>query len=314
MGELARMRQADRSYGDAVARSLGLEAPPALRTRSLPGAQVGLTRISCGAAQLGMTPEIPAEDSFVLALYLSDLAHHELWSHGRKAIAQGYRQNSMRIVNLEAQYSALITAPHETICIYIPRTALDGFTDDAEAARIMDLTCDPGLVDPVVANLGAALLPSFERPEETSRLFLDQITIALCSHVANRYGIGGKRRPVPAGGLSFGAERRAKEYLAARFAEDIAVADVAAACDLSRGHFLRAFKNTTGVTPHKWLQRHRIEQAKRLLAEPTAGIAEIALKCGFADQSHLTRVFSQFTGTSPAAWRRANQGRQAGED
>jgi len=313
MGELAYARQPDRieggrTYGDAVARSLGIQAAPTLRTQTLPGAQVGLTRISCRAAQLGMTPEIPAEDSFVLALYLTDLAHHELWSRGRRAISQGYRRNSMRIVNLDAQYSALITAPHESIGIYIPRTALDGFADEPDGGgRISDLVCPAGLIDPVVAGLGAALLPSFERPEETNRLFLDQITIALFSHVMRRYGIAEKRRQVLVGGLSLGAERRAKEYLAARFDEDIAVADVAEACNLSRGHFLRAFKNSTGETPHKWLQRYRIEQAKQLLTVRSASIAEIALKCGFSDQSHLTRVFSKSVGISPGAWRRTQQ-------
>jgi AraC-like DNA-binding protein len=305
----------ERVYGDAVARSLGIRRVPALRTRSLGSAQIGLTRISCGATQLGMTPEIPAEDSFVMALYLTELAHHELWSRGRRTIAQGYRPDAMRIVNLEARYSALITAPHETVCVYLPRAALDGLAAEAGLGRVADLVCPPGVIDPVVANLGAALLPSFEQPAETSQLFVDQIAIALSSHLLYRYGAAiARRRHASAGGLSLGKERRAKEYLAARFGEDVAVADVAAACALSRGHFLRAFKATTGCTPHKWLQHYRIEQAKRMLASPAASIAEVALKCGFADQSHMTRVFTQIAGISPAAWRRNNRDRLAGED
>jgi len=294
-----------RVYGDAVAHSLGVDEVPALKTRSLRTAQVGITRISCGLDQLGMTRTIPPEDTFIIALYLTDVAHHELWSHGKRVIAQGYAANSMRIVNLEREYSAYIAAPHETVCFYIPRAVLNEITDEAGDRRIPDLVCAPGEADAVVAHLGAAVLPCFERPAEASTLFIDQIASAICSHVAHRYGglaPDGAGEPL---GLSAAQERRALEFLSGRFAEDVSVTDVARECALSRGHFIRAFRLTTGLTPHKWLQQYRVQQAKRLLRGSPAAIAEVALLCGFADQSHLTRIFTRLVGISPAAWRKA---------
>jgi AraC family transcriptional regulator len=80
--------------------------------------------------------------------------------------------------------------------------------------------------------------------------------------------------------------------------------DVARACGLSRGHFTKAFRVATGLTPHQWLQRYRVDKAKTLLLNPSSSIAEIAGACGFADQSHLTRVFSRLVGSTPALWRR----------
>lgn len=85
---------------------------------------------------------------------------------------------------------------------------------------------------------------------------------------------------------------------------DIPVAELANRCGLSRSHFARAFKASTGVPPHRWLMQHRIERCQELLAASNECIAAIALHCGFADQSHLTRVFHAVTGLSPAAWRR----------
>ena len=82
------------------------------------------------------------------------------------------------------------------------------------------------------------------------------------------------------------------------------VSELAAACRLSSGYFIKAFKRTFGVTPRRWRQRLRIEQAKSLLVSNNLSIAEIALVCGFADQSHLTRVFGQIVGVPPARWRR----------
>jgi transcriptional regulator GlxA family with amidase domain len=82
------------------------------------------------------------------------------------------------------------------------------------------------------------------------------------------------------------------------------MADLARACNLSPGHFTRAFKQTTGQPPHRWLMERRIEKAKQLLTDTTLSLAEIAMACGFADQSHFTRVFSRTTHASPGAWRR----------
>ena len=82
------------------------------------------------------------------------------------------------------------------------------------------------------------------------------------------------------------------------------LSEVAAECGLSRGHFSKAFKTTTGQSPHAWLIERRIEAARQMLQASSASLSEIAIACGFADQSHLTRVFGARTGSSPALWRR----------
>ena len=73
-----------RTYGDAVAHSHRLDGSPALITRSLPRSQIGITRISCGPEHIGMKAKIPAEDTFIAALHLTAVEHHELWSDGRR--------------------------------------------------------------------------------------------------------------------------------------------------------------------------------------------------------------------------------------
>src|SRR5271168_5534374 len=111
-----------------------------------------------------------------------------------------------------------------------------------------------------------------------------------------------------ASGLPRWQIRRAREFLAAHISSDISVDDVAAVCGLSRAYFTSAFRRATGETPHLCLIRYRIERAKTLLIGPLT-IADIALECGFADQSHLTRVFAKQTGIPPGVWRR-EQGSQ----
>jgi len=296
-----------RFFGDAVARSLGLQDAPSLTSRALRKSAIAATRISCGERQLGMTPQIPPEDSFIVALYLSRLPYHELWSGGRPLFLQGYAANAMRIVNLTGEFSARITHPHESMNFHIPRTALDAFTDDAGRPRIANLACTPGIVDPVLAHLAAALLPAFERPQEANTLFVDHVTLAVCAYLAEKYGDGPPARSETKGGLTAAQLRRAEEMLADNCTGDLLLADVARACGLSRQYFTKAFKATTGITPHRWLQRYRIETAKALMRDTALPIADIAIRCGFADQSHFTRVFSSHAGASPAAWRRTHR-------
>ena len=92
--------------------------------------------------------------------------------------------------------------------------------------------------------------------------------------------------------------------LVSRLDEPISLAELARACKLSPSHFARAFRQTTGQPPHRWLMEQRIEKAKQLLVDSTLSLAQIAWTCGFADQSHFTRVFAQLVQSSPGQWRR----------
>lgn len=96
----------------------------------------------------------------------------------------------------------------------------------------------------------------------------------------------------------------AVQLLRSELSSDFPVAQLAQLCGLSRSYFARAFKVSTGLPPHRWLMRFRIQHAQDLLERTDESIAGIALGCGFADQSHLTRVFHESIGASPAAWRR----------
>jgi len=101
-------------------------------------------------------------------------------------------------------------------------------------------------------------------------------------------------------------ERRAKEVIEANLDGEAPLAELARECGLSASHFSRAFRQTTGTSPHRWLLHRRVENAKRLLLERQSSLSEVALTCGFVDQSHFTRVFTKFSGAGPGAWRRGS--------
>jgi len=293
-----------RSYGDVIAHSFNIASPPGLLTQRLSSSKIAVSRLSVGRAQLGLSPRVPAEDTFILAHYLTDVPHHELLSRGRPKIAQGYDAGSMRIVNLMDEFSARITHTHQAVSFYIPRAALDEAAEQAGLDRIPTLACPPGLMDPVVRHLSASLLPALACPRHAGSLFVDYVVGALLDHLMRHYGGAGAGAAFIKGGLSPYQLQRAKEVLASEFDRDPTLGEVAEQCGLSRGHFAKAFRISTGTTPHRWRQRSRIDRAKELLAAGHLSLADVALASGFADQSHFTRVFSRMVGETPAGWRR----------
>ena len=117
-------------------------------------------------------------------------------------------------------------------------------------------------------------------------------------------------RPIR-GGLAPWQERRAKELLAANIDSNVALKEVARECGLSASHFARAFRQSNGMAPHRWLVNHRVEAAKALLQDGVLSLSEIGLRCGFADQSHFTRTFTRVVGMSPGVWRRVHNAARA---
>jgi len=158
--------------------------------------------------------------------------------------------------------------------------------------------------DPVVHHLGICLHTARSRPSEMSAVCADHIASALQAYLKQSHNVVSLPPPAARGGLASWQLRRAKEILASRLDEPIPLAELARACKLSPGHFARAFRQTTGQPPHRWLMEQRIEKAKQLLVDTTLSLAQIALTCGFADQSHFTRVFARLAHLSPGQWRR----------
>ena len=105
-------------------------------------------------------------------------------------------------------------------------------------------------------------------------------------------------------GLSPCQERRAKEILRANL-RGVPLKELARKCGLSVGHFSHAFRRSVGVAPHQWLIEQRIALSMEKLRDDRLSLSEVAAKCGFSDQSHLTRLFTRIVGVSPGAWRRA---------
>lgn len=119
-------------------------------------------------------------------------------------------------------------------------------------------------------------------------------------------------RETRTGGLAPWQVKKVKQYIEARIAHGIPLDELAEQVRLSTSYFSTAFKSTFGISPHGYVVLCRVENAKLRMLSSNAPLCEIALDCGLADQSHLSRVFRRVTGTTPSAWRRERSRSKAG--
>jgi AraC family transcriptional regulator len=138
---------------------------------------------------------------------------------------------------------------------------------------------------------------------EVLPLFTDGWAMQALAYVARAKTVQ-PNRAATSSGLAPWQLRRAQEMFRSDLSENLSLNNVAQACKLSVSHFARAFKASTGIPPHQWVMAARIEMARGLLTSSPTPLVEIAGMCGFADQSHFSRVFARMMGTSPGAWRR----------
>ena len=100
---------------------------------------------------------------------------------------------------------------------------------------------------------------------------------------------------------------RIREYIDAHVADPLHVADLGGLLQLSEAHFSRSFRRTFGESPHAFLIRRRLQRAEQYMLNTGASLSDIAHHCGFTDQAHLSKHFRQYTGSTPASWRRARR-------
>ncbi len=245
-----------------------------------------------------------SEDAFLAIFQLRSHAPHQIWEDGKAAVAPCAERGTLHVLDLNAPFSAEHDTDIDSLHVHLPRAALDDLAADVGAAPVAHVRAPLrwSTPDAVIPQFQASIIEALAGSEASSVLYADHLLQIVARHIAYTYG--GMRPSVHVqGGLAPWQSRRAKELIANKVANQVSLEDVATACGLSSSHFARAFKASTGITPHAWLQSCRVDRARELLRRPSRPLAEIAADCGFADQSHFTRIFKRMTGQTPGAWR-----------
>ncbi len=191
----------------------------------------------------------------------------------------------------------------QIMVIALDRTFLEPIVSEAFAAEGVSLRPHIGLQDRDIANIAYGWRRELREGGAGGRLFAEGLATVLALHVYRTYGEGYPRLHLAKGGLGPVRLSRVIGYIDAHLEADMGLRDLAAVAEVSPGYFGEQFKVSTGLTPFRFILERRIARAKELLLNRDVPIAEIALRAGFANQSHFTVNFRKLAGTTPARFR-----------
>jgi AraC family transcriptional regulator len=201
--------------------------------------------------------------------------------------------------NLESTWHS----PDATNYVHIalpPQTLLE-LAEQEFGSGSIDLQPIPfGIVDQKALHLAQMLTAELAERKAANELYVDSLITLFGIHLLRTYAGSGRAPGRVEGGLPAHKARRVRDFLQENFSRKVSVADVAALCELSPGHFIQAFTSTFGQSPHQYLLQLRVAEAERLLLNGNLPIAEVAYLCGFSSQSHLTSTMRRYKGTTPA--------------
>ena len=200
-------------------------------------------------------------------------------------------------------YSARLDGESEHLAIYVEPSLLLRAAADWRSPTSVEVIekCAPR--DPVISNVGMALLAELELQSLGSRLYAASLANVLAVHLLRHYTTADFAGQRLTGGLSGHRLQLVLGFIADNYGTDLSIAELAKVAGMSPFHFAREFKRSTGTTPHQYLIKFRVERAKSLLAESKLPLVEVGFRSGFSHQSHFTRLFHRFTGTTPQSYR-----------
>jgi AraC family transcriptional regulator len=198
----------------------------------------------------------------------------------------------------------IFRAPYDVLHLHVPNILI------AECARDMKGQVAPALCskfslgkDMMVDSLGRALLDADEVGGSSGKLYAESISIAIVTRLlasSNRTATTERKK---GGALARWRLKRAIDFIEARLDNPVSLADMASSVGLTRMHFAAQFRAATGLRPHEYLLRRRVERAQEMLISSGMSLVDVARSVGFQTQAHFTSVFKRYAGHPPRVWR-----------
>jgi AraC family transcriptional regulator len=190
--------------------------------------------------------------------------------------------------------------PTEMISVHLDPSVLRLLTPELEGQPV---SMQAAIEDPMLSSLIGLIETDIRSGCSTGRLYGESLSVALASGVLARYAVlAPAQRPVRAG-LSIRQRERVRDLIHANLGGDLSFGELARVAGLSAPRFAVVFRNTFGTSPHQYILKERIKEARALLALRHLSIADVALAVGFSSQSHFTLAFKNAVGVTPRHYR-----------
>jgi AraC-like DNA-binding protein len=255
-------------------------------------------------ASSGRTQELTAEtpaDCHVVKILLR-ITNIRFGMGGQTVQDGAVAPGTVHVTGPSMPVRCLFRGPYDVLHLHVP----DGLIAECGCDMTGRTIPVPGVNgvprrDMTVDALSRALLDADRIGGSFGQIYADCIGIAIIARLLASANSMAGRQKVSA--LARWRLKRAIDYFESQIGKPVSLADVASSAGLTRMHFAAQFRAATGLRPHGYLLRRRIERAQELLAETGRSLVDIALSVGFQTQSHFTSVFKRYTGLPPRAWR-----------
>jgi AraC family transcriptional regulator len=196
----------------------------------------------------------------------------------------------------------------EFMHMYLPLSHFSpgNFGSDTDASAVGALRYEAALEDPLLAEIGSAVVSELKTETSTGSLLVESLANAIAARLVQKHAGTSPACCHPllkTEGLDRRRLLRVLDYIEANLEGDLSIDRMASIACLSRYHFARAFKQAVGQPPHRYVSARRLERAKALLTRGDRPLVDIALSLGFSGQANFTRAFTQATGQAPGRFR-----------
>lgn len=254
---------------------------------------------------------LPDTDVLTVALHLSGSTSVERWKPSLRKLDRGSRLGTVTLLSPHEVSKWHLRDEMDVLHIYVPRSSITEQSVDLGPESFRDVFSERNAW---LCHFGELLIQYAETHLNATQpgdaVLLEQMRDTVARYLMLQYKgtkhaawehecVGPKRSK-----LSPSATRKVTQWLAENYAETISVKDMAAMTCLSETHFLRAFRDTVGQTPYRYLQQLRINAARDMLRRSSAPVAAVAAACGYGSASHFCVEFSREVGMPPGRFRR----------
>lgn len=249
-----------------------------------------------------------ATDDHVIVFHTGGSTRVRRFDERGRLVASGSRIRSVSIMPAGSRSIWDIDEPSDVLHLYVPAALLDRCAQQRGLDRAPALAAWFAHDDPWLAGLFQMIRAEIPARFDgaATPLLLDEIGASVARHLIEHAGAEAAPRGAsqPRGGLRPAALKRVLGAMRDDPAGDHRIADLSASVAMSDDHFIRAFRESVGIAPHRYLLALRMQRAQRLLAErPGIRVAEVSRSCGFSSAAHFAVQFRRATGATPSAWR-----------
>ena len=253
------------------------------------------------------TGELPVHRhrEHVVLISLADGCKGELITSSGIGVRGTQTRGNICVLPSGLEHQASLEGDSQYVALYLEPALIAKAASESHLSGGFEIAERYTRSDRVISSIGYALLDELDSEGLSGRLYAESLANVLAVHLLRHYANTTSQPVTFTGGLSANKLRQVKEFINDNYSRDLKLAEMAQVAGMSSFHFAREFKRTTGTTPHQYLIKFRVEQAKALLARNDLPLTEVGLQSGFSHQSHFTRLFRRFTGTTPHSYRLA---------